>query len=60
MDWTILDGTLLQRAMCRGEEGSTEGSPGVFLGTGAESHSRNGATEHSCFKMQGTNKKFEL
>lgn len=39
-------GILLQRAMCREEEGSIEENPGVFLGAGAETHIRNGAVEH--------------
>lgn len=37
-----------------------EGSPGVFLGAGAETHSRNGAIEHSCFKVKGINRKYEI
>lgn len=32
----------------------------MFLGTGAETHSWNGAIEHSCFKMQGLSRKFEI
>ena len=37
-----------------------KGSPGVFLGAGAETHSRNGAIEHSCFIVKGINRKFEI
>lgn len=31
----------------------------MFLGAGAETHSWNGATEHSCFKMQRISRKFD-
>lgn len=37
-----------------------KGSPGVFLGAGAETHSRNGAIEHSYFIVKGINRKFEI
>lgn len=37
-----------------------KGSPGVFLGAGAETHNRNGAIEHSYFIVKGINRKFEI